>query len=64
MPTFDFLILDEPVSHLDRRNNLIVAAIIAQAAREAQAAVITTSVGNPLLLSDIDTAPAINTIKL
>ena len=30
---FDFLILDEPVSHLDRRNNLIVAAIIAQAAR-------------------------------
>ena len=43
---------------------LIVAAIIAQAAREAQAAVITTSVGNPLLLSDIDTAPAINTIKL
>lgn len=61
---FDFLILDEPVSHLDRRNNLIVAAIIAQAAREAQAAVITTSVGNPLLLPDIDTAPAINTIKL
>ena len=52
------------MSHLDRRNNLIVAAIIAQAAREAKAAVITTSVGNPLLLPDIDTAPAINTIKL
>lgn len=61
---FDFLILDEPVSHLDRRNNLIVAAIIADAARDAEAAVITTSVGNPLLLSDIDNAPEINTIKL
>lgn len=61
---FDFLILDEPVSHLDRRNNLIVAEIIAQAAREADAAVITTSVGNPLLLSDIDAAPLINTLKL
>lgn len=61
---FDFIILDEPVSHLDERNNLIVADIIAEAARAAEAAIITTSVGNPLLLSGIADAPAINTIKL
>ena len=50
---FDFIILDEPVSHLDRRNNLIVADLIAEAAQSNNAAIITTSVGNPLLLDEV-----------
>lgn len=47
---FDFLLLDEPVSHLDRRNNAAAAALIARAADEARAAVIATSVGNHITL--------------
>ncbi len=47
---FSFILLDEPVSHLDRRNNGIVASMILEHAREQGAGVITTSVGNPLLL--------------
>ncbi|MDE6693281.1 MAG: ATP-binding cassette domain-containing protein, partial [Muribaculaceae bacterium] len=47
---FSFILLDEPVSHLDRRNNLIVASMILEHAREQGAGVITTSVGNPLLI--------------
>lgn len=45
-----FIILDEPVSHLDRRNNLIVSAMVLERARHTGAAIISTSVGNPLLL--------------
>lgn len=56
---FDFILLDEPVSHLDRDNNRIVAGLILERARELGAGVITTSVGNPLLLE----AP-LNTISL
>lgn len=47
---FDFLLLDEPVSHLDADCNRAVAAMIAHRADALGAAVITTSVGNPLLL--------------
>lgn len=47
---FDFLLLDEPVSHLDSANNLIAAEIIAEEALRQGASVISTSVGNPLLL--------------
>ena len=47
---FSFILLDEPVSHLDERNNRIVASMILDHAREQGASVITTSVGNPLLL--------------
>ncbi len=47
---FDFLILDEPVSHLDSANNLIAAEIIAEEVARQGAAVISTSVGNPILL--------------
>lgn len=47
---FNFLLLDEPVSHLDRENNRIAAEIIMEEARSLDAAVIATSVGNPLLL--------------
>jgi ABC-type lipoprotein export system ATPase subunit len=47
---FDFILLDEPVSHLDVENNKIAAAIIAEEAEAQGAGVISTSVGNPLLL--------------
>ncbi|MDE6265023.1 MAG: ATP-binding cassette domain-containing protein [Paramuribaculum sp.] len=45
---FDFLMLDEPVSHLDNRNNSVVAALIEREAKECGAGVIVTSVGNHL----------------
>lgn len=48
---FDFLLVDEPVSHLDARNNATVAALIAEEAASQQAAVIATSVGNKLSLT-------------
>lgn len=47
---FDFIFLDEPVSHLDERNNRIVAEIISEEAGKQGAGIIATSVGNPLLL--------------
>lgn len=49
---FDFLLLDEPVSHLDERNNLIVAALVQDEAARRGAGIISTSVGNPLLLDN------------
>ena len=49
---FDFILLDEPVSHLDPDNNRIAAGIIAEEAERQGAAVISTSVGNPLLLDN------------
>lgn len=47
---FDFLILDEPVSHLDAVNNRAVADMVMAQARSMEAGVIATSVGNHLLL--------------
>lgn len=47
---FDFILLDEPVSHLDAANNRIAADIIDEEAARQGAGVISTSVGNPLLL--------------
>ena len=47
---FDFLLLDEPVSHLDNDSNRLGANLIAERADQLGAAVIFTSVGNPLLL--------------
>lgn len=49
---FDFIILDEPVSHLDAENNRIAADIVSREASRRGAAIISTSVGNHLLLSD------------
>lgn len=49
---FDFLLLDEPVSHLDARNNEVVAQMIATEARKRGASIIATSVGNHLSISD------------
>ena len=49
----DFIMLDEPVSHLDEENNRIVADIIIQEAARQGAGVIATSVGNHLKM-DVD----------
>lgn len=45
---FDFIILDEPVSHLDTYNNGLCGALIVEEARRQQAGIVFTSVGNPL----------------
>lgn len=47
---FDFILLDEPVSHLDEENNRIAAAMVTEEAERQGAGIISTSVGNPLLL--------------
>lgn len=54
---FDFILLDEPVSHLDEENNRIVARLITQEADRQGAGVIATSVGYHL---KIDGATAIS----
>lgn len=50
---YDFIILDEPVSHLDDENNRIVASLVTREADKQGAAVIATSVGNHLQM-DVD----------
>ena len=50
----DFILLDEPVSHLDDVNNRIVANLITQEATRQGAGIIATSVGNHLKM-DVDT---------
>lgn len=50
---FDFLLVDEPVSHLDARSNAAVASLIADQASAQGAAIIATSVGNHLSLPDM-----------
>lgn len=47
---FDFLILDEPVSHLDERNNAMVSGLIADEVKSQNASIIATSVGNKISL--------------
>lgn len=47
---FDFILLDEPVSHLDEANNLIAAELIAEEAARQGAGIISTSVGNHIRL--------------
>ena len=49
---YDFLLVDEPVSHLDARNNAAVAAMITEETAARDAAVIATSVGNKLSLAE------------
>lgn len=48
---FDFLLLDEPVSHLDADNNRIAADLITEEAARQGAAIISTSVGNHIDLN-------------
>lgn len=49
---FDFILLDEPVSHLDDDNNRVAAQIVEEEAMRRNASIITFSVGNPLLIND------------
>lgn len=51
---FDFIFLDEPVSHLDETNNRIVAKIVEREAEKNNAGIISTSVGNHLLLTNAE----------
>lgn len=46
----DFMLLDEPVSHLDVANNRIISDLITDEASRQGAAVISTSVGNNILI--------------
>ena len=48
----DFIMLDEPVSHLDDENNRIVADLITQEATRQGAGIIATSVGYHLKMDD------------
>lgn len=50
---FDFILLDEPVSHLDEENNRRVARIIEEESHRQGAGIITTSVGNPLMIEGV-----------
>lgn len=50
----DFFLLDEPVSHLDEKNNNIIAETIADEAARMGAGVIFTSVGNNLNLLQME----------
>ena len=49
----DFIMLDEPVSHLDEENNRIVARLVCDEAQQQGAGIIATSVGNHLQM-DVD----------
>ncbi len=49
---FDFLLLDEPVSHLDDENNRKAAKIILGEAMRQGAGIISTSVGNHLMIEE------------
>lgn len=51
---FDFILLDEPVSHLDEANNRIAAAIVEEEASRQEAGVVVFSVGNPLLIDNTE----------
>jgi len=47
---FDFIFLDEPVSHLDDENGIIMSRLLTEEAERQQAGIIVTSIGKPLPL--------------
>ena len=49
---FDFVILDEPVSHLDETKNAAAARLVEEVASAQGAGIIVTSVGNPLAIGN------------
>ena len=49
---FSFILLDEPVSHLDATNNKVAASMVVAEARRQGAAIIATSVGNHIDIDD------------
>ena len=51
----DFILLDEPVSHLDEENNRLVARLITEEAQRQGAGVIATSVGYHLKIEEAKT---------
>lgn len=48
---FDFILLDEPVSHLDETNNRLAAALVTEEAKRQGAGIIATSVGNNVMIT-------------
>lgn len=50
----DFLLIDEPVSHLDKKNNSIVARLISDELDRQEAGLIATSVGNKILIDNLN----------
>lgn len=48
---FDFILLDEPVSHLDETNNRLAAQLVVEEAVRQGAGIISTSVGNNVMLT-------------
>lgn len=48
---FDFLLLDEPISHLDESNSRVMGDIMLQESKKQGAGVIVTSIGKHLALS-------------
>ena len=48
---FDFILLDEPVSHTDQRNSLLMGELLFQEATRNGAGIIVTSIGKRLPLS-------------
>ena len=51
---FDFLLADEPISHLDETNSALMAQLMMTEARKQGAGVIVTSIGKHMAL-DYDT---------
>ena len=49
----DFILLDEPVSHLDNENNAIVAQMVTAEAEAQGAGIISTSVGNNVRINGV-----------
>ena len=49
----DFILLDEPVSHLDNVNNAIVAQMVTDEAQRQGAGIISTSVGNNVKINEV-----------
>ena len=49
---YDFIFLDEPVSHLDEANNRTVAELVERESLKNNSGIIATSVGNHLLLDN------------
>lgn len=48
---FQFILLDEPISHLDEANALLMAAILEEEARRQGAGILVTSIGRRLQLN-------------
>ena len=50
MQPFDFIIVDEPVSHLDEKNSRIMGEVMLEEAKAQGAGIIVTSIGKHMML--------------